>query len=43
LQQLEALGLNVPSVLRQLGINGAATAPPPTEPPSIPSKGPERR
>src|SRR5262245_58003311 len=32
LQQLEALGLNVPSVLQQLGLNNASTAPAPTTP-----------
>ena len=29
LQQLEALGLNVPSVLQQLGLSSTAGAPPP--------------
>jgi flotillin len=32
LQQLEALGLNVPTVLQQLGISAAAVAPPPAAP-----------
>jgi flotillin len=35
LQQLEALGLNLPAVMQQLGINGAAT-PPEATPPSAP-------
>jgi flotillin len=35
LQQLEALGLNLPAVMQQLGINGAAT-PPEAAPPSAP-------
>jgi flotillin len=33
LQQLEALGLNVPSVLQQLGVNTATTTSPPDAPP----------
>jgi flotillin len=42
LQQLEALGLNVPSVLQQLGINGAAK-PPAAEPAASPTTGPPER
>jgi hypothetical protein len=44
LQQLEALGLNLPSVLEQLGVgkqtNGAAaeSAPPPAAEPEAPRK-----
>jgi hypothetical protein len=37
LQQLEALGLNVPTVLQQLGVNPAAI-PPPQPPPAPPPK-----
>ncbi len=41
LQQLEALGLNLPAVLQQLGISGAATPPEPGTPSAPPSA--ERR
>ena len=37
LQQLEALGLDIPSVMRQLGINGT-TPPPPESAPPAPAK-----
>ena len=36
LQQLEALGLNVPTVLRQLGVGVATEPPPPSPPPPAP-------
>ena len=36
LQQLEALGLNVPTVLQQLGVGAATEPPPPSPPPPAP-------
>ncbi len=41
LQQLEALGLNVPAVLQQLGVNPAALeSNPPSPPPPMPAPSP---
>ena len=37
LQQLEALGLNIPSVMQQLGINGTTPTPTENPPPAPPS------
>jgi flotillin len=43
LQQLEALGLNLPGVMQQLGISGSASAPPvPDAPPTGPISKPAR-
>jgi flotillin len=36
LQQLEALGLNVPTVLQQLGVSASTEPPPPSPPPPAP-------
>jgi hypothetical protein len=45
LQQLEALGLNVPAVLQQLGVRSTALepSPPAAPPPSVPVSAPTHR